>query len=129
MTTTPTTSRLASMNSVPHFEPTFSRRDMLLKSGAGFGGLALADLISREAGSSLLAADAKATSPAAPKLPTGFPHAKSVIFLFMEGGPSHMDLFDPKPLLTKMAGQPLPTSFKPVITPMGEYNAPLLAPK
>lgn len=40
-----------------------------------------------------------------------------------------MDLFDPKPLLTEMAGKPLPKSFKPVITPMGEYSAPLLAPK
>ena len=127
--TKPTTSRLASMNSVPHFEPALNRRDMLLRSGAGFGGLALADLLSRDVASSLHAAEGKAGSPAAPKLPTGFPHAKNVIFLFMEGGPSHMDLFDPKPLLTKMAGQPLPSSFKPVITPMGEYNAPLLAPK
>ena len=38
----------------------------------------------------------------------------------MEGGPSHIDLFDPKPLLNKLAGQPLPSSFKPVITAMGE---------
>ena len=53
--------------------------------------------------------------------------ARSVIFLFMEGGPSHLDTFDPKPELNRLAGQPLPPSFKPVITPMGEGRAPLLA--
>ena len=57
------------------------------------------------------------------------PTAKSVIFLFMEGGPSHIDLFDPKPKLNELAGQKLPESFGPVITPMGEYDAPLLASK
>ena len=51
------------------------------------------------------------------------PLADSVIFLFMEGGPSHLDLFDPKPKLSELAGQPLPSSFQPVITPMGEYDA------
>jgi hypothetical protein len=53
--------------------------------------------------------------------------AKSVIFVFVEGGPSHIDLFDPKPELQKLAGQKLPPSFKPVITAMGEQNSPLLA--
>jgi hypothetical protein len=55
--------------------------------------------------------------------------AKSINFLFMEGGPSHIDLFDPKPRLEQLAGQPLPPSFKPIITPMGEYNAPLMPSK
>ena len=96
-----------------------------MRGGAGFGGLALASLLADDNRSDLLGAD----SPAAPKKPHHSPPAKSVIFLFMEGGPSQMDLFDPKPLLTELAGQPLPGSFKPVITPMGEYNAPLLAPK
>ena len=50
-----------------------------------------------------------------------------MIFLFMEGGPSHIDTFDPKPELNRLAGKPLPPSFKPVITPMGEGRAPLLA--
>ena len=45
----------------------------------------------------------------------------------MEGGPSHIDTFDPKPLLNKLAGQPLPPSFKPVITPMGELRLAVLA--
>ncbi|MCA9048448.1 MAG: DUF1501 domain-containing protein, partial [Planctomycetaceae bacterium] len=47
--------------------------------------------------------------------------------LFMEGGPSHVDLFDPKPLLRKLAGQRLPDSFKKPVTAMGEVNSPLLA--
>ena len=55
------------------------------------------------------------------------PRARSVIWLFMEGGPSHLDLLDPKPLLNKLAGQPLPSSFKEPITAMGEKGAPLLA--
>jgi hypothetical protein len=52
-----------------------------------------------------------------------------VIFLFMEGGPSHIDTFDPKPLLNQLAGQSLPESFGEVITPMGESRSPLLASK
>jgi hypothetical protein len=59
---------------------------------------------------------------------THFPAtAKSIIFLFMEGGPSHIDLFDPKPALKELDGKPLPSSFKPVILAMGETNPPLLA--
>ena len=46
-----------------------------------------------------------------------------------KAGPSHIDLFDPKPLLNELAGKPLPPSFKPVITPMGEFDSPLLASK
>ncbi len=48
--------------------------------------------------------------------------AKSVIWLFMEGGPSHLDLFDPKPALKGLAGQPMPASFGKVITAMGTGN-------
>ena len=44
----------------------------------------------------------------------------------MEGGPSHIDLFDPKPLLNELAGQPIPDSFEEVILPMGEFRSPLL---
>ena len=108
---------------VPHFEQPVSRRDMLCRSGAGFGSLALAGLLSDDA---QVAAAAK-SAPAAPStIPHHFVGARSVIFLFMEGGPSQMDTFDPKPELNRLAGEPLPGSFKPVITPMGEYNAPLL---
>jgi len=109
------------MFQVPHFEPPVSRRDMLSRAGAGFGSLALAGMLAESA-----QVQAAVESVSAPKKPHLFPRAKSVIFLFMEGGPSQMDTFDPKSELNRLAGQPLPGSFKPVITPMGEYNAPLL---
>jgi hypothetical protein len=47
----------------------------------------------------------------------------------MEGGPSHLDTFDPKPQLNELAGKPIPPSFKPVITAMGEFHSPLLGSK
>lgn len=56
------------------------------------------------------------------------PRAKRVIWLFMHGGPSHVDLFDPKPALTKYAGQPLPESFGNVMTRRNVARNPLLAP-
>ena len=76
------------------FQSVGNRRDFLKKAGAGFGMLALADL--------LQAADA--TSPMAPRAPHYAPKAKSIIWLFMEGAPSSVDLFDPKPELTKRDG-------------------------
>ncbi|HEY2414745.1 MAG TPA: DUF1501 domain-containing protein [Pirellulaceae bacterium] len=94
-----------------------SRREMLLKAGTGFGALALSSLLAREGQS------------AGTREPHVAPKAKSVIFLFMEGGPSHIDTFDPKPELDKLAGQPLPSSFKPVILAMGEKNPPLMGSK
>jgi hypothetical protein len=76
------------------------------------------------------AEDAKATTnPFAPKVPIFPVKCKAVIFLFMEGGPSHLDLFDPKPELQKRAGQPLPASFGRIITPMGTGGNKLLASK
>lgn len=101
----------------------YSRRDMLCTAGAGFGSLPLAWLLAREAQA------APRTSPVAAKSPFQTPRAKSVIFLFMEGGPSHIDLFDPKPELTRLHGQPLPDSYGKVILAMGESRAPLLASK
>lgn len=99
-----------------------NRRDMLQQAGAGFGSLALASLVQQ--------VGAAAEKPEAlSKGPHHNPTAMSVIFLFMEGGPSHIDLFDPKPELEKLAGKPLPASFGPIITPMGEYDAPLMPSK
>lgn len=109
---------------MPHFELLLTRRDMLLRGGAGFGALALSGLLSQEA-----AADTQPASPLKAKKPHHKPTAKSAIFLFMEGGPSHIDLFDPKPLLQKLAGKPLPDSFERVITAMGEMESPVLADK
>jgi len=97
-----------------------SRRDLLINGGAGFGGLALAYLLGTD--------QATASSVASTRTHHA-PTAKSVIFVFCEGGPSHIDLFDPKPKLDELAGKPLPESFGQVITPMGEYDAPLLASK
>lgn len=102
-----------------------SRRDFLLSAGSGFGAAALAAL----AGERVLAAPTAAGSAAARKIPHRLGQAKKVIFLFMEGGPSHLDLFDPKPLLQKLAGQRLPDSFERPVTAMGEVNSPLLASK
>ena len=92
------TSRLTQMFQVPHFERPVSRRDMLCRSGAGFGAVALAGLLAENADP--LQAAPRTDSPVSPKLPHHFVGAKSVIFLFMEGGPSQMDTFDPKPELT-----------------------------
>jgi hypothetical protein len=97
-----------------------SRREMLATAGTGFGALALSSLLQAEG------LGATANSVRKPHHPA---KAKSVIFLFMEGGPSHIDTFDPKPELEKLAGKPLPTSFKPVILAMGEKNPPIMASK
>ena len=86
-----------------------SRREMLRRTGTGFGALALGGLMS-EAG--LLAKPALAgdglAMPLAARPPQFAPKAKRVIHLFMNGGPSQVDTFDPKPELTKRAGQVLP---------------------
>jgi hypothetical protein len=103
-----------------------SRRDMLASSGAGFGAVALAGLLGREA-TATAPETAANRSPLAAKPPHALGRAKSVIFLFMEGGPSHIDLFDPKPALAALAGKPVPPSFKRVITAMGEFESPILA--
>ena len=110
---------------VPHFETLHTRRDFLRRGGAGFGALALSYLM----GADKLLGATRATNPLAAK-PGHFPaKAKSVIFLFMEGGPSHLDTFDPKPKLNELAGQRLPDSFGKVLTSMGESKSPLLGSK
>src|SRR5579871_5618290 len=102
-----------------HYNPVRSRREFLTRSCGGLGALAL---------SSLLQGSAPA-DPLAPKKPHHEPKAKSVIWLFMEGGPSHVDLFDPKPELEKLAGQPLPASFGKVMTAMGTGSNTLMPSK
>jgi hypothetical protein len=67
--------------------------------------------------------------PLAPKAPHFAPKAKSVIWVFMEGGPSHIDLFDPKPELERLAGQPLPASFGKPMTAMGTGGNTLMPSK
>src|SRR5688572_30368359 len=92
----------------------WSRRDFLYQSGGGIAGLALAQLLNEQG---LLAAEGPAVdgcsapalglNPLSPKQPHFKPRAKSVISLFMTGGPSQVDTFDPKPALEKHAGQVL----------------------
>ncbi|HVK13637.1 MAG TPA: DUF1501 domain-containing protein [Gemmataceae bacterium] len=102
------------------------RRQFLRTAAHGFGGLALATMLADEAA----AAPANAVvNPFLPKQPHFKAKAKSVIFLFMEGGPSQVDLCDPKPELTRMNGKPLPASFGKVLTPMGTGGNDLLASK
>lgn len=78
-----------------------TRREMLQRSGSGFGAVALAAMLAESQG--LVSARALA-----PKESTFQPQAKSVIWLFQEGGPSGFDLFDPKPALKKWHGQKIP---------------------
>src|SRR5207244_5946201 len=91
---------------------------------AGFGALALLDMLR---GTPLQAA--LSVNPLAPKAGQFPAKAKNIIFLFMEGGPSHLDTFDPKPLLKQLAGKPIPPSFGRVITAMGEFDSPILGSK
>ena len=108
----------------PHTILASSRREFFLRAGLGFGSLALSSLLN-DARAEIPEIDA--THPLAPRITHFAPKAKSVIFLFMEGGPSHIDLFDPKPELTKHAGKPLPPSFGKVFTPMGVGSNTLMA--
>ncbi|MGD9646297.1 MAG: DUF1501 domain-containing protein [Pirellulales bacterium] len=98
-------------------EPLVSRRGWLRGTAAGFGWLAMADLLARSslaAGGDAAAsraepvAPAQAASPLEPKSPHFAARAKRVIFLFMHGGPSQVDTFDYKPLLERDHGKPLP---------------------
>ncbi len=110
---------------LPHTEWVTNRRDFLTRAGLGFGGLALSALLADETRGEVPEIDA--LRPLAPRTPHFAPRAKNCIFLFMEGGPSHLDLFDPKPALTANAGKPLPPSFGKVFTPMGVGGNTLLA--
>ena len=108
-----------------------------MRAGSGFGALALAWLGVRDgwAGPSDAAGGVAAGSgphahPLAPRPPHFAARAQSVIWLFLDGGPSHIDLFDPKPELNRLAGQPLPPSVPRPVTAMGRTaNTPLLPSK
>lgn len=95
----------------PHFPIARDRREFLLRSGGGLGGIALNWLLQNEARAQEKPAGispAARKDPFAPKKPHFEAKAKRVIFLFMVGGPSQLDLFDPKPGLEKWVGKPLP---------------------
>src|SRR5688572_20707630 len=89
------------MNFIP-----MSRRRALKLAGCGFGYVALAGLLDQWARAEV------SRNPLAPKPAQFTPKAKRVIFLFMHGGPSHVDTFDPKPLLQRDTGNSLPASLR-----------------
>lgn len=95
------------------------RRDFLKNAGGGAGAIALAGLQQQQC-----LANPETQSPR----PDYTPRAKQVIWLFMHGGPSQVDLFDPKPDLAKFSGQPLPASFGSVMTRRDVARNPLLGP-
>ncbi len=84
-----------------HIRYTRNRREFLTDAFCGFGALAY----------SALSLQGATTNPLAPKPPHAAARAKSVIFLFMAGGPSHIETFDPKPLLNELNGQKRPAEF------------------
>ncbi len=85
--------------------PLITRRSMLRDTACGFGFLGLAGLMAEQA---RIEAATRPTGPLASKLPHFEPRAKQVIFLFMHGGPSSVDILDPKPRLYRDHGKPLP---------------------
>jgi len=106
-----------------HTRLTRTRREFVRDACCGFGGLALASLLHDE---QLRAATAH---PLSAKLPHHEARARSVIFLFMAGGPSHIETFDPKPLLNQLDGQPRPKEFGEAKYQFIENGARLLGTK
>lgn len=119
------------MNPRPsHLPNAASRRDFILRAANGFGSLALTSLLGNELSA---AANPQSTirspqsvNPLAPQQPHFAPKAKAVVFLFMVGGPSHIETFDPKPVLDKLHGQPLPPSFGEIKSQFLKPGTPLL---
>src|SRR5437868_6683232 len=104
-----------------------SRREVLRSIGGGLGGIALAAMLPEIGGLSLGAAEINAATsaalpigPLAPKPPHFAGKAKQIIFLFMNGGPSHVDTFDPKPALEKFDGQDPPAELTKKVVRKGK---------
>ncbi len=104
-----------------HFRPALTRRDVLRGAAHGFGALALQQMLAREAAAKVRG------NPLASKKPHFEAKAKSVIFLYMVGAPSHVDTFDPKPMLKKFQGQKLPDSFGRIESQFTKGDDPLLS--
>ncbi len=103
------------MHSCGHYHTApLTRREMLTRCANGFGALALTSLMSERAFGSVLSPSSSGKAGAlAPKSPHFPPKAQSVIFLYMDGGPSQVDTFDPKPRLTRENGQPFKMKMEP----------------
>jgi hypothetical protein len=112
-----------------HFRPALSRREFLTRAGTGFGSLALSFMLAQEALADTKASGKSRYNPLMPKAPMFPAKAKSVIFLFMYGGPSQVDTFDPKPDLDKYHGKSMSTALQnvgEVKTFGGDAHAPLM---
>src|SRR5215471_4688308 len=105
----------------PHLRTAVTRRDVLVRAAHGFGAVALASMLEPPAVGAVQRVNALAAKP-----PHFKPRAKSVIFLFMVGAPSHIDTFDPKPALEKYDGQLLPSSYGTVVSEFTKGDTPLL---
>jgi hypothetical protein len=93
-----------------HSPPPLDRRSFLRQAGCGFGAVALAALWAQR---EVSGAEAASSDPLAPKQPHFKPKARNVIFLYMDGGPSQIDTFDPKPRLNQDHGQPFAARREP----------------
>jgi hypothetical protein len=116
---------MTNLDDLSHLPRAHSRRDFLYRAGGGLGGIALSWLLARD-GLAAESAGKSLPNPLAVKKPHFEGKAKSVIFMFMVGGPSQMDLFDPKPELLKRQGKPLPESFGKPISQFTKGDTPLL---
>jgi hypothetical protein len=92
--------------------PCLTRRHVLSRGALGLGSIALLDLLRKDGLIAKPVDAAKISHTVLPKLPPAQPRAKAMISLFMQGGPSHVDLFDPKPELARRDGQKLEADFK-----------------
>jgi hypothetical protein len=108
-----------------HSRPTRNRREFLTDAFCGFGTIALTQMMFEEK----LRAAGSSGNPLAAKPSHFAPKAKSVIFLFMAGGPSHLETFDPKPLLNQLHGQPRPQEFGNVEYQFVKPDAKILGTK
>jgi hypothetical protein len=103
-----------------HSQVTRTRREFFRDAFCGFGSLALASMAHQDR------LHAAPPDPLAPKCPHLSAKANAVIFLFMAGGPSHLETFDPKPLLNRLSGQPRPAEFGEAKYQFVKKNALLL---
>ncbi len=112
------------MNRHEQLQP-ISRRALLRKTGMGFGALGLAGMAAEHGA---LFGAPRSDNPIAPKQPHFAPTAKNVIFLFMHGGPSHIDTFDPKPRLKVDEGKPMPIKREVSFTPEEKVGGLMASP-
>jgi hypothetical protein len=107
------------MNLSEHLPPRFlTRRQMLRQMGTGLGVLGLTGLL-RDAGILLPEAHAGSANPLAPRQPHFPARAKHIIHIYLNGGPSHVDTFDPKPALAKWVEKTIPTGNLTTERPLG----------